>query len=178
VARLEVQVFKPKLDDRYSRNHLASHSQQKLPSVVVERAFDILDRVQENTKVVGIDEAQFFGPEIVKVVNYLADNGRRVIVAGLDTDWQGHPFAPMPELMSVAEVVKKVYAVCVRCGDSATRTQRLVNSSENILVGATGVYEARCRHCFEAGRKPREVPKAPDPINELPAESELRVTPF
>jgi thymidine kinase len=149
LARQRVQIFKPKIDDRYSEANIHSHSDQKIQAAVVENAADILAQIKDTTRVVGIDEGQFFGPEIVNVAQILANRGVRVIIAGLDTDWRGRPFHPMPELMAVAENVTKQHAVCMSCGGIASRTQRTVKSSEDILVGALDSYEARCRQCFD-----------------------------
>lgn len=150
LARKKFQLFKPTLDNRYSTGDLVvSHSQQKLPSISVEEAKDILPLIKTDTQVVGIDEAQFFSADIVDVVEGLADLGIHVLLAGLDTDWQGRPFHPMPQLLAIADVIHKKYAVCTHCGKLATRTQRLVSSNKNILVGAGEVYQARCRKHFD-----------------------------
>ncbi len=147
-ARQEIQAFKPRIDDRYSADHVASHDRTLFPSTVIERAEEIYRHLRPTTQVIGIDEAQFFDFELVDVVNDLANRGLRVIVAGLDTDWKGDPFHPMPELMAIAETVKKLHAVCVVCGQTASRTQRLVKSAESILIGDSSLYEPRCRQCF------------------------------
>ncbi len=148
-GKLRVQVFKPKIDDRYSEDQVASHNQTKLPSVVIEEAISILSLVERNTEVVAIDEGQFFGEDLIRVASTLADAGKRVIVAGLDTDWRGRPFGPIPELLAIAEVVRKQHAICVVCGEPATRTQRLIAAEGDILVGSTEAYEARCRTHFD-----------------------------
>jgi thymidine kinase len=148
-AKQNFQVFKPQIDNRYSVEEVASHNNARFPSTVVESASQILGLVQPHTHVVGIDEAQFFGSDLIRVVETLADQGKRVTIAGLDTDWRGRPFGPMPELMAIADVVRKQYAICVVCGEPATRTQRLVADDGDILVGSTGAYEARCRHHFD-----------------------------
>jgi thymidine kinase len=124
----------------------------KLPSEVVASAAEILDRVTDETDVVGIDEGQFFDASLVGVVNTLADRGKRVIVAGLDQDFMGQPFEPMPELLAVAEYVDKTLAICMRCGAPANRTQRLVAATDRVIVGGADQYEARCRQCFRPGR--------------------------
>ncbi len=142
-----VQVFKPRLDTRYDETQVVSHSQLKLTSVPIERAEEIFFHLSPETQVVGIDEVQFFGAEVVKVVEVLAARGLRVIVAGLDQDYQGRPFEPMPQLMAVAEYVTKQLAICVVCGNPANRSQRLVVSGERVVVGASEAYEARCRKC-------------------------------
>ena len=149
IARQRVQIFKPKLDDRFSEDHIVSHSDMKIKSQLVTRARDILDSLEGRTQVIGIDEGQFFDMELVSVCNQLADAGKRVIVAGLDQDFRARPFDPMPQLLSIAEYITKTLAICVRCGAPANRTQRLVENSDRLLVGAGGAYEARCRLCFE-----------------------------
>lgn len=146
IAKLNVKIFKPKIDNRYSASEIVSHSEQSLPSIIVENPFEILDH-SEDAQVIGVDEAQFFSKEIVDVVNKLADQGKRVIVAGLDQDFRGIPFEPMPQLLAIAEYITKTLAICVNCGNPADRTQRKIVSSERVLVGATDSYEARCRKC-------------------------------
>jgi thymidine kinase len=152
-GRQKVQVFKPKIDNRYSADHVQSHNANKVISHPVESAWDILKLVEDNTRVVGIDEAQFFDEAVVDVAQKLANRGIRVIVAGLDMDFLGQPFGPMPRLLAVAEQVTKLQAVCVRCGDSASRSQRIAAprgmAAERVLVGAHEMYEARCRFCHE-----------------------------
>ena len=150
IARQKVQVFNSALDTRYAKDHIVSHDLAKIPSRGVGRARDILELVEPETQVVGVDEVQFFDEEVVEVCEALADQGRRVIVAGLDTDYLGRPFEPMPRLLAVAEEITKLLAICVRCGNPAVHTQRLFASEELIVVGATGMYEARCRRCFES----------------------------
>jgi thymidine kinase len=151
IARRRVQVFKPKLDDRFSDVEVVSHAGQRLVALAVASSGEILEKTEDRTEVIGIDEAQFFDAGIVDVVKRLADLGKRVIVAGLDQDYLGRPFDPMPALMAEAEEVTKARAICVRCGAPASRTQRLVASEERVVVGAAGMYEARCRRCFEKG---------------------------
>lgn len=151
IARQRVQVFKPKLDDRFAASQVVSHSRWRLEAERVARAAEVLDRLDARTEVVGIDEAQFFDAELVRVCNHLADLGKRVIVAGLDMDFRGQPFGPMPELMAIAEEVEKMHAICARCGAPAAYTQRLIAAQEQVIVGAADMYEARCRRCFEAG---------------------------
>jgi len=148
-AKQIIQIFKPKIDNRYDGDHIVSHNKMKAPSHVVEKAKDILDLVEPCTEVVAIDEVQFLDKEIVDICNQLADKGRRVIVAGLDQDYTGKPFGPMPELLAIAEYITKLSAICVKCGNPANRTQRLTHSKDKILIGATDVYEARCRNCHE-----------------------------
>ena len=149
IARQRVQIFKPKIDNRYAEDHIVSHSEMKIKSQLVSHAREIMDSLDGRTQVIGIDEGQFFDLELVNVCNKLADSGKRVIVAGLDQDFRGRPFEPMPQLLSIAEYITKTLAICVRCGAPANRTQRLVESSDRLFVGATGAYEARCRLCFE-----------------------------
>jgi thymidine kinase len=149
IAKQRVQVFKPRIDNRYSSDQIASHSEQKTQSEVVDNAQEILDLVHDNTRVVGIDEGQFFDMNLVDVCQKLANRGVRVIVAGLDTDWRGLPFEPIPQLMAIAESVQKSNAICVVCGGLASRTQRLSSSTDRVQVGASDFYEARCRGCFD-----------------------------
>jgi thymidine kinase len=151
IAKQRVQVFKPDLDDRYASAQVVSHSRWRLEAERVAKATDILTRVDPRTEVVGIDEAQFFDQELVAVCGHLADLGKRVIVAGLDMDFRGKPFGPMPELLAVAESIEKVHAICARCGAPASYTQRLSQAQEQVVVGAADIYEARCRKCFEPG---------------------------
>ncbi len=149
-AKRLYQVFKPRLDARYSLDHVASHNQNMQKARPVESAHEMSALIKPETQVVGIDEGQFFGPELVEIAGDLADQGKRVVIAGLDTDWRGRPFGPMPALMAIAEVVHKQYAICMVCGEPANRTQRLVAGDEDILVGSTEAYEARCRLHFDA----------------------------
>lgn len=146
IAKQKVVIFKPNIDTRYSNNSIVSHSEQSLPSILIKDVKEILDLV-EDAQVIGIDEAQFFSSDIVDVCNKLADEGKRVIVAGLDMDYKGVPFEPMPQLLSIAEYITKSLAICVECGNPADRTQRKTHSSERVIVGAADVYEARCRKC-------------------------------
>ena len=148
IARQKVQVFKPLVDDRFSRDHIVSHSEMRHESSTVATAAEILARVERSTEVVGIDEGQFFDNELVAVANELARRGVRVIIAGLDQDYTGKPFEPMPQLLAVAEYITKTHAICVRCGQPANYSQRTFDSEERVAVGAGGMYEARCRRCF------------------------------
>ena len=148
IAKQRVSIFKPKIDVRYSEDHIVSHNQQKIPSQTVEKAEDIL-RLAGNAQVLGIDEAQFFDNTLVGVCRKLAGMGKRVIVAGLDKDYRGEPFEPIPQLLCEAEYITKTLAICMKCGGPANYTQRLTKSSERVLLGATDTYEARCRACFE-----------------------------
>ncbi|WP_044890632.1 thymidine kinase [Myxococcus hansupus] len=149
-GKQKVQVFKPRIDNRYDDSAVVSHSQQKVLSTAIERAEEIFYRLAPDTQVVGIDEVQFFGSEVVAVVEALANKGLRVICAGLDQDYQGRPFEPMPQLMAVSEYVTKELAICVVCGNPANRSQRIVSSGERVVVGAAGAYEPRCRKCHVA----------------------------
>ncbi len=173
IARKRVQVFKPSLDDRYSPDEIVSHGDVRMKSEVVGRAQEILMKLDWRTQVVGIDEANFLGADLVEVAGQLADSGKQVIIAGLDTDFMGRPFAPIPELLALAESITKTLAICMRCGNPAKHTQRLVESEDLIVVGAAGTYEARCRRCFEPGFPRQEVlefarPAAPPPARAVP----------
>ena len=148
IARQKVQVFKPAIDARYSVEEIASHSGQKHDSIPVSTTAEMLSQIHEDTQVVGIDEGQFFDAAIVDAVNELARRGKRVIVAGLDQDYTGKPFDPMPQLLSIAEFITKTHAICVRCGATANYSQRTVESEARVEVGASDKYEARCRKCF------------------------------
>jgi len=156
-AKQKIQVFKPVIDQRYSVDHVQSHDSNKILSTPVSSAREILEKVDDNTRVVGIDEAQFFDETLVDVAQKLAYRGTRVICAGLDMDFRGQPFGPMPKLLAIAEHVTKLSAVCMVCGEPATRSQRLVGeveqpeggSEDQVLVGAHDYYEARCRFCHE-----------------------------
>jgi thymidine kinase len=149
IAQQRIQLFKPQIDNRYSENEIVTHDQQRLPSKPVPSSNAILEAMQDKTAVVGIDEAQFFDDDITIVCNKLANLGKRVIVAGLDMDYRGRPFEPIPRLMAIAEYVTKQLAICVRCGNPANHTQRLIEDKNRIVVGSQGTYEARCRQCFE-----------------------------
>ena len=149
IGKQRVQIFKPLIDQRYTKNGIVSHSGLEIASELIQSGAEILSRVEPRTEVIGIDEAQFLGDTVVDACVRLADLGKRVIVCGLDTDFMGRPFDPMPRLLSVAEEITKLLAICMRCGNPAVHTQRLVASEELIVVGAGGMYEARCRRCFE-----------------------------
>jgi thymidine kinase len=149
IARQKVQVFKPQVDNRYSESQVVSHSDLRIPSETVASARALLEAVRPDTEVVGIDEGQFFDLELPMICNTLADDGKRVIVAGLDQDYLGKPFEPMPQLLAIAEYITKTLAICMVCGNPANHTQRLVASSDRVLLGAQGTYEARCRQCFD-----------------------------
>lgn len=148
IARQKVQVFKPTIDARYSIEEIASHSGQKHGSKPVSSSTELFDAVEPDTQVVGIDEGQFFDQGLIEAVNKLAVTGKRVIVAGLDQDYTGKPFEPMPQLLCVAEFITKTHAICVKCGNTANYSQRTVESEARVEVGAADKYEARCRRCF------------------------------
>ena len=162
IAQQKVQVFKPALDHRFGSQKVASHNGVHWEAVPVGKAREILERLSSDTTVVAVDEAQFFDWEISDVCNELAENGLRVILAGLDMDFRGEPFGPMPLLMAEAEEVTKLQAICVVCGAPASRTQRLINSEPAayddpvILVGGSESYEARCRNCHQIPGKPAQ----------------------
>src|SRR2546427_6603907 len=148
IARQKIQVFKPELDKRFSDNHIVSHSEIKHESANVRTAEDIRANVEPDTEVIGIDEAQFFDNELISIANELAERGVRVIVAGLDQDYTGKPWEPMPQLLAIAEYITKTHAICMKCGQPANYTQRTFESEERVAVGGEGMYEARCRSCF------------------------------
>lgn len=154
IARQTVGIFKPRIDDRYGRDHIVSHSDQRIPSRSVGTARDILRHAHE-AQVIGIDEGQFLGRDLLRVCERLARAGKRVIVAGLDQDYRGRPFEPMPELLAVAEYITKTLAICMVCGQPANRTYRKVKRGGRVVVGGTDLYEARCRRCFELGPRAR-----------------------
>jgi thymidine kinase len=148
IAKQKTVIFKPRVDDRYAERQIVSHGDQRMDSIPIVHAEEILKRVGDGTEVVGIDEAQFFGMDLVAVCENLANRGKRVIVAGLDQDYRGRPFEPIPSLLAIAEFITKNLAICVKCGNPANRSQRITASTERIVVGAAEAYEARCRHCF------------------------------
>ena len=159
IARKRVEVFKPIIDNRYSDDEIVSHGDARMTSQVVKDAAEIMSRIDWRSEVIGIDEANFMGPQLVDVSQRLADSGKQVIIAGLDTDYLGRPFAPMPDLLAHAESITKTLAICVRCGNPAKHTQRLIASEDLIVVGAEGMYEARCRRCFEPNLAATEAEK-------------------
>jgi thymidine kinase len=148
IAKQRVAIFKPRIDERYSPDHIVSHSDAKLKSLVVSSSAEI-EQLAQDAQVIGIDEGQFFDLGLVDVAERLANQGKRVVIAGLDQDYRGKPFEPMPQLLAVAEYITKTLAICVVCGNPADRTQRTTPSNERVLVGAKEAYEARCRRCFE-----------------------------
>ena len=158
IAKRRVQCFKPLIDSRYDAEAVVSHSAQRLHSVPVARASEILEKLQPDTEVVGIDEVQFLGPDVLEVCQKLADRGLRVIVAGLDQDYRGVPFEPIPQLLACAEYITKELAICVVCGGPGSRSQRTIAAEERVVVGASGQYEARCRKCFSPEPRPATTP--------------------
>ena len=168
IARKRVQVFKPAIDTRYSATEIVSHGDIRMKSEVVSGAGEILKKMDWRTQVIGVDEANFMGPELIDVANQLADSGKQVIISGLDTDYMGRPFSPIPELLALAESITKTLAICMRCGNPAKHTQRLVESDDLIVVGAAGMYEARCRRCFEPGIPKQELLEFARPVLKRP----------
>lgn len=152
IAKQKVKIFKPKIDSRYSHESIVSHNEQSLPSILIEDVIEILSYA-DDAQVIGIDEAQFFNEGIVHICNLLASKGKRVIVAGLDQDYTGKPFEPMPQLLAIAEYITKQHAICVVCGNPADKTQRKISESERVIVGAADIYEARCRKCHYIPRE-------------------------
>jgi thymidine kinase len=147
IAKQRVTIFKPRIDNRYSTHQIVSHSEQALSSIVVDHPKEIL-ALSNESQVIGIDEGQFFSPDLVEVSDELANLGKRVIIAGLDQDYRGKPFEPIPQLLSIAEYITKTLAICMVCGNPADRTQRITQQHELVVVGAQNMYEARCRKCF------------------------------
>lgn len=160
IARQRVEIFKPAVDTRYARDAIVSHSELRIPSRMVRSAAEILEYAHE-AQVIGIDEGQFLGPGLLDVVDKLARQGKRVIVAGLDQDYLGKPFEPMPQLLAIAEYITKTLAICVVCGAPANRTYRKVPRGGRVVVGGTDLYEARCRRCWELGPRAKALPMAP-----------------
>ena len=148
IARLNVKIFKPKIDTRYEEGNIVSHNQLKLESLAV-KSINELNDLASDADVVGIDEAQFFDESIIEIAKDLSSKGKRVIIAGLDTDFKGEPFGPMPQLMCEADFLDKLQAICVKCGNPASYTQRLSKENKQVVIGETDIYEARCRHCYE-----------------------------
>ena len=147
IAKQKVEVFKPAVDTRYDEIDVVSHDEKKTSSIPVQNASQILFYA-EDFEVVGIDEAQFFSDELVNVCNQLAEKGKRVVVSGLDMDFKGNPFGPMPALMAIAEYVTKVHAICIRCGNPANYSHRTVSDKKLVMLGETDSYEPLCRKCF------------------------------
>lgn len=165
IAKQRVQTFKPRIDSRYHEKDVASHDQNRAAAFPVTDAKELESLIDPATMVVAIDEGQFFGEDLVDVVTRLAADGKRVIIAGLDTDWRGRPFGPMPQLMAVAEIVRKQHAICRVCGGPASRTQRLIAATEDIVVGSTEAYEARCRRHFDPELGVRRLTDATQPLS-------------
>lgn len=159
IAKQKVLLFKPSIDNRYEENMVSTHNGNSYESVNIDKAEQIYDYIiNKKYDIIGIDEVQFFDEKIVEVINKLADDGIRVIVAGLDMDFKAEPFHPMPEIMAVSEMVTKLHAVCNKCGKEASRSQRLIDGEPAryddpiVVIGASESYEARCRHCHEIKR--------------------------
>ena len=155
IARQKVEIFKPAVDTRYDESDVVSHDAKAVSSTPVENASQILFYA-EDFEVVGIDEAQFFGEELVSVCNDLAMRGKRVVVAGLDMDYLGNPFGPIPKLMATAEYVTKVHAICIRCGNLANYSHRTVKDDNLVVLGETEAYEPLCRRCFLKAREEQQ----------------------
>jgi len=159
-AKRNIVVFKPAIDNRYADSEVVSHNDSRTKSISISKASQIIDNIDDDTDVVAIDEIQFLDVEAVEICEYLADNGIRVIVSGLDRDFRGEPFSFMPKLLAIAEYVTKLSAICMKCHTPATRTQRIIEGKPAnytdpiILVGATDSYEARCRDCHQVPGKP------------------------
>jgi len=146
IAKQKVKIFKTNIDSRYSKNSIVSHNEQSLPSILIDDILEVIKHA-DDAQVIGIDEAQFFSEDIVSLCNKLASEGKRIIIAGLDQDYTGKPFEPMPQLLAIAEYITKQHAICVVCGNPADKTQRKTSESERVIVGAADIYEARCRKC-------------------------------
>ena len=146
IAKQKVKIFKPKIDNRYSNSSIVSHNDQSLPSILISDINEVR-KLSGDAQVIAIDEAQFFSADIVQICNELALKGKRVIIAGLDQDFRGVPFEPVPQLLAIAEYITKQLAICVVCGNPADKTQRKITESERVIVGAANIYEARCRRC-------------------------------
>jgi len=155
IANMKTAIFKPRIDTRYSEEHIVSHNQKKMDSYLIDDAEEIL-QMANDAEVVGIDEAQFMGSNLVEVCRKLSSDKKRVLVAGLDKDYLAKPFGPMPEIMCEADYLDKLRAICVKCGNPASYTQRLIQESAQVIIGETDIYEARCRICYES---PKELKK-------------------
>ena len=152
IAKMNIEIFKPKIDSRFSSEHIVSHDQSKMESHIIDDPKEILN-ISKDSEVVGIDETQFFKYSIVEVCKTLASEGKRVVVAGLDTDYRGLPFGPMPDIMCEADYLDKLRAICVKCGNPASYTQRTSSDSLQVVIGEHDKYEARCRNCFQPPKK-------------------------
>lgn len=170
IARQRVQIFKPAVDTRFADDHIVSHSELRIPSDRAATAAELLAKVRPDTEVIGIDEGQFFDAELPVAATVLAGRGMRVIVAGLDQDYLGKPFEPMPQLLAIAEYITKTRAICMVCGNPANHTQRLVGNRARVLLGASGTYEARCRRCFDPALAETEEQKQKDAAARASAE--------
>ena len=148
IAKMSTYIFKPKIDSRFSKDHIVSHNQEKMKSCTIDNPSDILKLVNK-TQVIGIDEAQFFDESLIDISKILASRGKRIIIAGLDTDYRGTPFGPMPGIMCEADYLDKLRAICIKCGNPASYTQRTTSHNNQILLGELDKYEARCRNCFK-----------------------------
>ena len=148
-AKQKVEIYKPCIDVRYSENQVVSHDSNSIPSIPIDTPAKMLD-ISSDVEVVGIDEAQFFDNSLIEVVQTLANRGVRVIIAGLDTDFLGKPFGPMPALMAIAEDIQKVHAICVKCGSPANHSHRLSKNEQLVVLGEKNEYEPLCRHCYNA----------------------------
>src|SRR5438093_3865021 len=173
IARQRVEIFKPMIDDRFGHDAIVSHSELRIPSRSVKRARDVL-RYAHEAQVIGIDEGQFLGPDLVRVCEDLARRGKRVIVAGLDQDYAARPFEPMPQLLAVPEYITKTLAICVVCGSPATRTYRKVQRGGRVVVGGAEIYEARCRRCYDPGRRARSATEPMGETNAKPKAARAR----
>lgn len=148
IAQMKTIIFKPRIDNRYSEEHVVSHDKKKLTSKIIESTKEIMPN-SKDAEVVAVDEAQFFDDDILEISKILAKQKKRVIIAGLDTDYRGKPFGPMPQLICEADYVDKLRAICVVCGNPATYTQRTSKDKQRVVIGETDIYEARCRNCYE-----------------------------
>src|SRR5436309_13406130 len=173
IARQRVEIFKPMIDDRFGHDAIVSHSELRIPSRSVKRARDVL-RYAHEAQVIGIDEGQFLGPDLVRVCEDLARRGKRVIVAGLDQDYAARPFEPMPQLLAVAEYITKTLAICVVCGSPANRTYCKVQRGGLVVVGGAEIYEARCRRCYDLGRRARSATEPMGETNAKPKAARAR----
>ena len=151
IAQLPIAIYKPKIDSRFSKNHIVSHNQEKMESCTIDNPSDILKLVNK-IQVIGIDEAQFFDESLIDISKILASRGKRIIIAGLDTEYRGTPFGPMPGIMCEADYLDKLRAICIKCGNPASYTQRTTSDNNQILLGELDKYEARCRNCFKVPR--------------------------